>query len=233
MLGAYVLVLPLWLFFFVNRARTPHPGLRLPADARLAMVVTKAPSEPWSMVRDTLRAMLDQRIDHPYDVWLADEDPTPDAIAWCAEQGVGLCTRRDAGPDYHRDTWPRRKRCKEGNLAFFYDTVGYERYDVVAQLDADHVPTRDYLRRITAPFAKRDVGYVAAPSICDLNDGASWAARGRLHEESSLHGVMHAGANGGFAPSCIGSHYAVRTSAIRSIGASGRTWRRTSRPRCS
>jgi cellulose synthase (UDP-forming) len=220
-LGLYVLVLPAWLFFLVGRARRPHPALRLPDDVRVGMVVTKAPSEPWPMLRDTLEAMLDQDMDRPYDVWLADEDPDPDTIAWCQERGVGVCTRRDAGPDYHRETWPRRKRCKEGNLAFFYDAVGYERYDVVAQLDADHVPDRDYLRLITAPFAGTDVGYVAAPSICDMNAAQSWAARGRLYDEAMLHGVMHAGANGGYAPSCIGSHYAVRTAALREIGGLG------------
>lgn len=187
----------------------------------MATVVTKAPSEPWEMVRATLRAMLDQELDRPFDVWLADEDPAPSTLAWCGEHGVGVCTRRDAGPDYHRDTWPRRKRCKEGNLAYFYDVVGYERYDVVAQLDADHVPERDYLLRITAPFARPDVGYVAAPSICDLNAAESWSARGRLHDEALLHGVMHAGANGGYAASCIGSHYAVRTAAVREIGGLG------------
>lgn len=220
-MATYVLVLPMWMFAFVARARRPHPDLRLPADARLAMVVTKAPSEPWPMVRDTLRAMLEQDIDHAYDVWLADEDPGPQAIDWCAAHGVGVCTRRDAGPEYHRDTWPRRRRCKEGNLAYFYDTVGYDRYDVVSQLDADHVPDADYLRRLTAPFADPGVGYVAAPSICDLNASRSWAARGRLHEEAMLHGVIHAGANGGYAPSCIGSHYAIRTAAIREIGGLG------------
>ncbi len=36
-----------------------------------------------------------------------------------------------------------------------------------------------------------------------------------------LHGVMHAGANDGWAPSCIGSHYAVRTAAVREIGGLG------------
>jgi cellulose synthase (UDP-forming) len=220
-LGMYVLVLPGWFFFFAGRARTPHPDLALSADVRVAMVVTKAPSEPWPMVRATLEAMLAQDFPHEFDVWLADEDPGDHTIAWCGEHGVGVCTRRDAGPDYHRETWPRRKRCKEGNLAYFYDTIGYERYDVVSQLDADHVPERDYLRRITAPFAASDVGYVAAPSICDLNAPASWAARGRLHEEALLHGVIHAGANGGYAPSCIGSHYAVRTAAIREIGGLG------------
>ena len=39
----------------------------------------------------------------------------------------------------------------------------------------------------------------------------SWAARGRLYAEATLHGPMQAGHSGGYAPSCIGSHYAVRT----------------------
>jgi hypothetical protein len=40
----------------------------------VAMIVTKAPSEPWPVVKTTLEAMLAQDIDHAYDVWLADED---------------------------------------------------------------------------------------------------------------------------------------------------------------
>ncbi|MGE4428025.1 MAG: glycosyltransferase family 2 protein [Solirubrobacteraceae bacterium] len=220
-LVTFVAVLPGGLFFLLNRARRPNPLLRLPATTRVAMVVTKAPSEPWSMVQTTLEAMLRQELDLPYDVWLADEDPSPATVAWCIEHGVGVSTRRDAGPAYHRDSWPRRKRCKEGNLAFFYDRFGYERYDIVSQLDADHVPAPDYLRRITIPFANPDVGYVSAPSVCDLNAATSWTARGRLHDEAMLHGVMHAGANGGYAPSCIGSHYAVRTAAVHEIGGLG------------
>jgi cellulose synthase (UDP-forming) len=217
----HVLVLPSWFFLLANRARRPAPGLRPPDDVRVAMVVTKAPSEPWPMLRRTLEAMLAQELDRPFDVWLADEDPTPATLRWCHEHGVGVSTRRDAGPDYHRDTWPRRRRCKEGNLAYFYDVFGYERYDVVSQLDADHVPAPDYLQHVIAPFADPRVGYVAAPSMCDLNAPTSWAARGRLHDEGIFHGVMQAGTGGGWAPSCIGSHYAVRTAAVRGIGGLG------------
>ena len=43
----------------------------------------------------------------------------------------------------------------------------------------------------------------------------------RLYKEASLHGVVQAGCNGGYAPVCIGSHYAVRTSALASIGGIG------------
>ncbi|TGQ50748.1 N-acetylglucosaminyltransferase, partial [Mesorhizobium sp. M1C.F.Ca.ET.212.01.1.1] len=95
---------------------------------------------------------------------------------------VFISTRRGR-EDYHRKTWPRRTRCKEGNLAFFYDHYGYERYDFVAQMDADHRPTQTYLREILYPFADPAVGYVSAPSICDNNAAESWAARGRLFPE--------------------------------------------------
>jgi cellulose synthase (UDP-forming) len=212
-------VLPAWFLFFTGRMRRPDPAIGLPT-LRVAMVVTKAPSEQWALVRVTLNAMLTQDYPGGYDVWLADEHVSPQARDWCRQRGVRICTR-DGVSAYHQRSWPRRTRCKEGNLAFFYDIWGYRLYDVVAQLDADHVPAQDYLRHIVAPFADPSVGYVAAPSICDSNVDRSWSARGRLYAEALIHGPIQAGSNGGWAPCCIGSHYAVRTSALKQIGGLG------------
>jgi cellulose synthase (UDP-forming) len=206
--------------FFVNRARRPAPELHAPPGLRVAMVVTKTPAEPWALVRHTLEAMLGQQGAPAYEVWLADEDPEEETLEWCARNRVGVTSRRDH-PDYHRDTWPRRRRSKEGNLAYFYDQVGYHHFDVVCQFDADHAPEPDYLRHILPAFADRRVGYVGAPSICDRNARSSWTARGRLYEEAPLHGPVQAGATIGFAPSAIGSHYAVRTAALKEIGGLG------------
>ena len=218
-LGIEFIVLPIWFYWWLWRMRRPNPELAVP-QLRTAMIVTKAPSEPWAVVRTTLEAMLAQDFPHAYDVWLADERVAPETRAWCDEHSVRISTREGV-EDYHRPSWPRRTRCKEGNLAFFYDTWGYRDYDVVAQLDADHVPEPDYLRRMVTPFVDENVGYVAAPSICDRNADRSWSARGRLYAEAVLHGPMQAGHSGGFAPSCIGSHYAVRTAALREIGGIG------------
>lgn len=215
---AWVTVQPLYFLAIFQGARKPAGPCRLPAGSRVAMVVTKAPSEPFDVVARTLEAMLAQ--DYPHDTWLADEDPSPDTLAWCAARGVKVSTRRNR-PDYHRPTWPRRTRCKEGNLAFFYDQVGYRAYDFVAQLDADHVPAPGYLRQMLTPFADPRVGYVSAPSICDANAADSWSARARLYVEASLHGSLQAGYNSGWAPLCIGSHYAVRTAALEQIGGLG------------
>jgi len=115
----------------------------------------------------------------------------------------------------------RRTKCKEGNLAYFYDHVGYLNYDVVAQLDSDHVPGPTYLAEMVRPFADPAVGYVAAPSMCDTNAKQSWSARGRLNWEALFHGLVQLGYNCGLAPVAIGSHYAVRTEALRDIGGLG------------
>ncbi len=215
---AWQTVVPGYYFYFVSRMKRFNPAIQIPPDWRVAMVVTKAPSEPWSLVEKTLKAMLEQQ--YPHDVWLADESPQPDTMAWCKTHGVKLSSREGIEA-YHRPTWPRRTRCKEGNLAYFYDTVGYERYDVVVQLDADHVPEANYLEEMIRPFVNPAVGYVAAPSICDANAQASWVVNARAFAEGSMHGSLQAGYNNGWAPVCIGSHYAVRTSALKEIGGLG------------
>lgn len=199
-------------------SRRSDAVLPMPRDYRVAMVVTKTPSEPWDVVRRTLVAMLAQ--DWPHDTWLADEDPTEDTMEWCATHGVRISSRKGVA-NYHRAVWPRRTRCKEGNLAYFYDHWGYRDYDIVAQLDADHVPQAGYLREMLRPFADPEVGYVSAPSICSANAKESWAARTRLFAESAFHGVLQSGYSGVFAPLCIGSHYAVRTQALKAIGGLG------------
>ena len=218
LLVTWTSVVPAYLLFFVLQMKRVNPELRLPGNWRVAMVTTRAPSEPFEVVQETVLAMIAQS--YPHDTWLADEDPTEDIVAWCAAHGVRVSTRKNEAA-YHRDTWPRRTKCKEGNLAFFYDRYGYNNYEYVAQLDADHVPEPGYLEAMLRPFLNESVGYVSAPSICDKNAGSSWSARGRLFAEAIMHGPLQAGYTNGFAPLCIGSHYAVRTKALQDIGGLG------------
>lgn len=215
----WVTLIPAYFIFVFARARVPAAGASVPDGARVAIVVTKTPSEPFALVRKTLLAALVQE-EVPHDTWLADEDPDGETLGWCRTHGVRVSSRKGI-PEYHRSTWPRRTRSKEGNLAYFYDTFGYERYDFVSQFDADHVPAPDYLKHAIPPFGDPAVGYVSAPSICDSNAGESWSARGRLYVEASMHGALQTGYNAGLAPLCIGSHYSVRTSALRAVGGLG------------
>jgi cellulose synthase (UDP-forming) len=215
----WVTLIPAYFIFIFSRARVPAEPAAVPCNARVAMIVTKAPSEPLSVVKQTLKAALAQK-GVAHDTWLADEDPTPETLSWCEEHGIRVSTRRGV-KEYHQPDWPRRTRCKEGNLAYFYDHYGYETYDFVSQFDADHAPDPDYLRHAVAPFRDPSVGYVSAPSICDTNADLSWAARGRLYVEASMHGALQTGYNSGWAPLCIGSHYTVRTAALKQVGGLG------------
>lgn len=203
------------VFLFARRSVAPDPAS---GQWRVAMITTKTPSEPFAVLQKTLEAMLAQEIAH--DTWLADEAPAPETLAWCAAHGVKVSSRQGVEA-YHRATWPRRTRCKEGNLAYFYDHWGYRDYDIVSQLDADHVPQPGYLREMLRPFADPAVGYVSAPSICAANAAQSWAARTRLYSEAAFHGVFQAGYTGALTPMCIGSHYAVRTAALQAAGGLG------------
>ena len=215
----WVTLIPAYFIVLFSNAKIPNRLAKPFAADRVAMVVTKAPSEPFHIVRKTLEGALAQ-CDCRHDTWLADEDPDAETLAWCRAHRVQVSSRKGI-PSYHRKEWPRRTRCKEGNLAYFYDQYGYDRYDFVSQFDADHVPSPQYLRHALAPFSDPAVGYVSAPSICDANAAASWSARGRLYVEASMHGALQAGCNSGLAPLCIGSHYTVRTAALRSIGGLG------------
>ncbi len=218
LLIGWVYLLQVYFIYFFLRARRSSAPDPLPGQYSVAMVTTKTPSEPFPVVQRTLEAMLAQ--EYPHDTWLADESPSEETIAWCAAHGVKISTRKDCAA-YHQPVWPRRTRCKEGNLAYFYDHWGYADYDIVSQLDSDHVPQPGYLREIMRPFADPAVGYVSAPSICASNEKKNWAARTRLHTEAAFHGILQAGYSNGFAPMCIGSHYAVRTAALKEIGGLG------------
>jgi len=209
--------IPAYFFYFVYRMKIVDENLDIPTF-RVAMVVTKAPSEPFSILERTLKACLEQK--YPHDTWVADEDPNDEAIEWYKKNNIKLSTRKNVA-EYHNARWPRRRASKEGNLAYFYDTYGYKLYDIVVQFDIDHMPAENYLEEMVRPFIDEKVGYVSAPSICDQNADKSWSARARLYAEGIMHGPLQAGHTDGFAPLCIGSHYAVRTKALQQIGGLG------------
>jgi cellulose synthase (UDP-forming) len=216
---SWPIVMPGYAFFFVRRLKKPNPALGVPKKWRVAYIVTKAPSEPWEVARRSLEGMLaDDEVSH--DTWIADEDPSEETLEWCEAHGVRVSCRKGVR-EYHNLTFPRRTRCKEGNLAYFYDYWGYRLYDFVLQMDADHMPLPGYLKNIVLGFHNPKIGYVSAPSICEYNRDKSWIARGRLFTEAVMHGAMQAGAYGNYASMCIGSHFAVRTRALFEIGGLG------------
>ena len=217
----YLILWPSWFILKAWSAACVAPP-RINTPLSMAAVVTKAPSEPWEMVRETLEHVLRAAASGPtpVEVWLADEGPSDETTLWCHAAGVRLSTRLGVAA-YHRVTWPRRTRSKEGNLAYFFDAYGYDAYDVVSCFDSDHLCAPHYFREVAKAFQDPAVGYVAAPSICDVDADRSWSSRGRLFAEAALHGLVQAGSQRAGVPFCIGSHYSVRTEALFDIGGVG------------
>ena len=214
-----------WLLWIVPRFEKIRPDAtadRSDRPRRVAMIVTKAPSEPFEVLRKTLLAMLAQDVPPgaSVDVWIADERPSPDTLAWCASEGVRVSTR-EGREDYHLPDWPRRTRSKEGNLRFWYDTYS-ETYDIVCQFDADHAPRIDYLSHVLWRFNDPSIGYVAAPNLS--TNAPCWFGRARRELEAPYYGSFlgSLGARSDdssfFMPTCTGSHYAVSMEAVRAIG---------------
>ena len=102
----YLTGFPIFFVVAVNRLRNVRSDLGVP-PLRAALVVTRAPSEPWEVAKATLTAMLHQDFPQPYDVCLADESPTSEILEWCVTNGVIVSTRNGIA-EYHRKSWPRR-----------------------------------------------------------------------------------------------------------------------------
>jgi cellulose synthase (UDP-forming) len=218
---AIVLASPLYFLYIVNQMRRVNPNVPVP-DVRVAMVVTKAPSEPWPMVQATLEAMLAQDYPGDFDVWLADEDPTDETIDWCYSQGRAGSPPGSGDKGYQRLTWPRRRRCKEGNLAYFYDHYGYAaiRRGVPARRGPRPRPVTTSARWSARSGTTRSATSPRRACVTPTasSRGRSWV--GPTRRRSSMVPCSSGSAPMG-TPVCIGSHYAVRTAALRQIGGVG------------
>jgi cellulose synthase (UDP-forming) len=116
---------------------------------------------------------------------------------------------------------PFRARTKSGNynamLDFILNAVGVE-YDILCQLDTDHVPQENYLDHVLVAFNSDDVAYVAAPSINRRCLYDNWASLGRLHKEAAFHGMMQMGLACDGAPLIMGSHVTYDLHKLREKG---------------
>lgn len=76
----------------LSRAKVVDPRSPVPTF-RVAMITTRAPSEEFGVLQNTLIGMLSQRLPYDYHVWLADEQPTDEVLRWCYDNGVNVSSR--------------------------------------------------------------------------------------------------------------------------------------------
>jgi cellulose synthase (UDP-forming) len=192
------------LVIFACRARDPIP-LKPRAAFRMAVLTTIVPGkEPLAMVAGTLQAMKDIRGDK--DVWLLDEGNSPDVRAACAQLGVNHFSRKGV-QRWNESTGAFRAKTKAGNHNAWRDAHGAD-YDLVAQMDPDHVPSPDFLERTIGYFNDPDTAFVVAPMV--YGNSENWIAHGAAQQAYVFQGVVQRGANGMDAPLLIGTNHVYR-----------------------
>lgn len=203
----------LWIFALFMEDPLPmkaRPGLKV------AILTTIVPSkEPIEMVERTLRASRRIRYDGRVDLWLLDEGDDDRVKEMCRRLGVNHFTRKDV-PEWNQPEGTFRARTKAGNHNAWRD-AHEEGYDLVAQMDPDHVPYENFLERTVGYFQDPDVGYVVSPQIYG-NHEESWLARGSDEQAFVFHGVVQRGANGFGTPILIGTNHIYRPAAMAAGG---------------
>ena len=201
--------------YHAGRARDPIPMLT-PPGLRVAVLTTIVPGrEPVELVMTTLRAMQRIRHDGVLDVWLLDEGDDPEIRRRCEALGVRHFSRRGR-PEWNQAAGEFRARTKHGNHNSWRSEHELN-YDVIAQMDPDHVPFPNFLERTLGYFADPDVAFVVAPQVYG-NLQESFVARGAAELAYLFHGIIQRGGNGHDAPLLIGTNHLYRPVAFRQIG---------------
>lgn len=198
----------------VARKITPIVPTHLPRqDYQIAFVTTFVPGvEGLDLLSRTLPAML--AADLPHDVWLLDEGDDPDARALCDKLGVyhfSRCGRRE----YNLRAGPFTRRTKGGNHNAWYLDYGHE-YDIIAQIDTDFVPRRDFLTRTIGYFDDPLVGWVITPQIYGNDDNL--VTRGAAEQQFNFYGPVLRGLDGRRMANMLGANHVVRFAALEDIG---------------
>jgi cellulose synthase/poly-beta-1,6-N-acetylglucosamine synthase-like glycosyltransferase len=200
---------------FAIHAKDPVP-VDPPIRLRVAMLTTIVPGkEPIEIVERTLRKMLQVAYCGTVDVWILDEGDDDAVKAMAKRLGVRHFSRHGR-PEYNQPDGQFRARSKAGNHNAWRAEHEHD-YDIVAQMDPDHVPLPSFLERTLGYFRDPDVAFVVAPQVYG-NMYDNWIAHGASVQQYLFSGIVERGGNGLDAPLLIGTNHLYRAAAWAQIG---------------
>ena len=156
--------------------------------------------EPVAVLQATLLGCAAVR--HPHTTWLLDDGRRPEMERLAHEMGVRYLTR------------PDNSHAKAGNINH---ALGHLEGELVAVLDADHVPLPDFLDELVGHFDDPEVALVQAPHEFSNLDSVQHI-EGEVHEQSLFFRVICPGKERDGATFWCGSGTVLRRSALEDIG---------------
>jgi cellulose synthase (UDP-forming) len=184
-------------------ARPRLEGDRALAPGVRVAVLIPTYNEPVEVLLPTVAASVALRPAH--ETWVLD-DGRRDEVRRLAERlGARYLTR------------PDNAHAKAGNLNH---ALGVVEADIVAVLDADHVPSADFLLATLPYFDDPDIAFVQTPQDFYNLDSFEHQRRGdgTFNEEAVFYRVIAPAKNRWEAPFWCGTCALVRTAALRSVG---------------
>lgn len=178
-------------------APVARPGLRV-------AVLIPTYNEPVEVLLPTVAASVALRPAH--ETWVLDDGRREDVRLMAERLGARYLTR------------PDNANAKAGNLNHALTVV---RADVVAVLDADHVPTADFLLATLPYFDDPQIAFVQTPQDFYNLDSFEHQRRGDgqvFNEEAVFYRVIAPAKNRWQASFWCGTCALVRTDALRSVG---------------
>jgi hypothetical protein len=185
------------------------PGLRV------AVATTFVPGlESLAMLEMTVRALVAMR--YPHETWVLDEGDGGDVKELCSRLGARHFSRR-ARPEYLTDYGPFERRTKHGNYNAWFDSVGYDSYDVFVGFDPDHVPDASFLEAALGFLRDPRIGYVQLPQVY-YNQRAGFIARGAAEETYAYYSTTQMFSYTAGFPIVTGCHHVHRATALKHVG---------------
>jgi cellulose synthase (UDP-forming) len=200
-----------WLLLWMRRP-LPTPAR---SGWRVAVATTFVPgAESLDMLAETLQALA--ALDYPHDTWVLDEGDAADVKALCARLGVRHFSRR-ALPVYQSAQGRFQARSKHGNYNAWLAEHGFAHYDLLMNIDPDHVPTPTFLSEGLGYFDDPRIGYVQVAQAY-YNQGASFIARGAAEETYAYYAATRMATYAMGFPIVTDCHTIHRVAALQQVG---------------
>ncbi len=200
-----------WLLPFMKKPLPIRPKI----GWRVGAVTTFVPgAESLQMLEETLRAMI--AMDYPHETWVLDEGDNPAVKDLCKNLGAYHFSRKDR-PEYQTESGTFEARTKHGNYNSWLYEIGFERYDIIAAFDPDHIPEKNFITESLGYFNDPKVGYVQAAQVY-YNQKASFIARGAAEETYAYYSSTQMFCYAMGYPIVTGCHTTHRVSSLREAG---------------
>ena len=194
--------------------KRPQPAVPK-AGLRVGVVTTIVPgAESLEMLERTLKALV--TMDYPHDTWVLDEADDKQVQDLCQSLGALHFSRKNLS-QYQTCDGLFQAHSKHGNYNAWLHETGFNRYDIIAAFDPDHVAVRSFLKEVLGYFEAPATGYVQAAQVY-YNQKANFIARGAAEETYEYNSCTQMAAYSFDQPAVVGCHNVHRVEALKEVG---------------